>query len=412
MQLLTTSLPANDFHVNLSNHYPSKPYPPLHSKNLSTNSPTNVTPATPIPPTLTSLPDHYKINDPPKLSLPGSTLTPQTNISSSLVNSNSNGEYSKPTSNIFLDEPYPTRTTSVMVGSGPDGSCIDVYNDNQWAGECNTDTKSQGACPNSDGGDDPRTTGLWTVPLVCSPATSSKSVRSFDFERRSSDSQQLDDAGPSFISSTISEGGNTTMDTEACHGSGGGSINADSGATNTSTKPAGTHLCANQFSRRHARGGNYGLYSSGAGTGIPAQRAPCKKNKHNFFPKYVHLRPTLNPDMEKYIVIMSPFLREENSELACRANAQHRFYKPMNFIIWNCRGSISRDFRLAFKELIANHKPSLVVLLETHRKSHQSLPHEFSFSNVLAVPAEGRTGGMPLLWHDDLLSISNVSVTH
>ncbi|PHT45089.1 hypothetical protein CQW23_14247 [Capsicum baccatum] len=124
----------------------------------------------------------------------------------------------------------------------------------------------------------------------------------------------------------------------------------------------------------------------------------------NMFKCSVHLRPTLNPGVGKYAVIMSPSLRDRDSELACRANAQHRFYKPMNFIIWNYRGSISRDFRLASKELIANHKPALVVLLETHRKSHQSQPHEFSFSNVLAVPAEGRAGGMALLWPDDLIS--------
>ncbi|KAM3378830.1 hypothetical protein P3S68_011243 [Capsicum galapagoense] len=84
----------------------------------------------------------------------------------------------------------------------------------------------------------------------------------------------------------------------------------------------------------------------------------------------------------------------------------------MNFIIWNYRGSLFRDFRLAFKELITNHKPALVVLLETYRTRHQFLSHEFSFSNVLAVPAEGRDGGMELLWHDDLFNISSVSLMY
>ncbi|KAF3650570.1 hypothetical protein FXO38_17095 [Capsicum annuum] len=85
----------------------------------------------------------------------------------------------------------------------------------------------------------------------------------------------------------------------------------------------------------------------------------------NMFKCSIYVRPTMNPIVGKYVVIMSPSLRErdQDSEFACRANAQYRLYKPMNFIIWNCRGSISRDFRAAFKELISNHKPTLVVLL-------------------------------------------------
>ncbi|KAM3200754.1 hypothetical protein P3L10_033116 [Capsicum annuum] len=122
----------------------------------------------------------------------------------------------------------------------------------------------------------------------------------------------------------------------------------------------------------------------------------------------VHVRPTLNPDVGKYAVIMSFFLRQRDS----RANALYRVDKPMNFIIWNCSSFISRNFRLAFEELISNYKPSLVVLLETHRISDQSLPYEFSFSNVLAVLIEGRAGGMALLWHDDLLNISSVFLMH
>lgn len=123
----------------------------------------------------------------------------------------------------------------------------------------------------------------------------------------------------------------------------------------------------------------------------------------------IHVRPTLNPDMGKYALIMSPTLR--GSELACNSDIRYNFTRPMNFIIWNCRGTKSQEFRLAFKEILDNYKPVLVVLLEIHRENHQSLPTEFSFSNVAAVPAEGQAGGMAILWHDDVLHVTDVALT-
>ncbi|PHU23004.1 hypothetical protein BC332_08111 [Capsicum chinense] len=70
------------------------------------------------------------------------------------------------------------------------------------------------------------------------------------------------------------------------------------------------------------------------------------------------------------------------------------------------------DFRLNFRELIETHKPALVVLLETHRDNHQSMPYEFHFSNIVAVPAEGQVGGISILWHVNLLNVTNVALTH
>ncbi|KAM3284056.1 hypothetical protein P3S67_022854 [Capsicum chacoense] len=69
----------------------------------------------------------------------------------------------------------------------------------------------------------------------------------------------------------------------------------------------------------------------------------------------------------------------------------------MNFIIWNCRGSTRPDFRRNFRELLDFHKPALVVLLETHRENHQSLPHEFQFSSIIAAPGTGCAGGIAIL---------------
>lgn len=39
------------------------------------------------------------------------------------------------------------------------------------------------------------------------------------------------------------------------------------------------------------------------------------------------------------------------------------------------------------------------------------MPHEFNFSNVIAVPSVGQVGGIAILWHDHLLHISDIALT-
>ncbi|MCD7472804.1 hypothetical protein HAX54_014170, partial [Datura stramonium] len=75
--------------------------------------------------------------------------------------------------------------------------------------------------------------------------------------------------------------------------------------------------------------------------------------------------------------------------------------RPMNFLIWNCRGSTSPEFRMNFRALLDCHKPALVVLSETHRALHHTMPQEFHFSNVAVIPTEGQAGGIAILWRAD-----------
>lgn len=130
----------------------------------------------------------------------------------------------------------------------------------------------------------------------------------------------------------------------------------------------------------------------------------------NMFKCSIHVRPTMNPDVEKYALILSPSLRD-NDLASLNRSAPLDFHHPMNFLIWNCRGSTSTEFRMTFRQLLDFHRPTLVVLLETHRANHQSMPNEFHFSNVASVPAEGRAGGISILWHADLLNVTDVACT-
>lgn len=44
---------------------------------------------------------------------------------------------------------------------------------------------------------------------------------------------------------------------------------------------------------------------------------------------------------------------------------------PIIILIWNCRGNAGEDFRVALKDLIATHKPKVIVLTETRTGAKQ-----------------------------------------
>ncbi|KAF3682670.1 hypothetical protein FXO37_02220 [Capsicum annuum] len=162
------------------------------------------------------------------------------------------------------------------------------------------------------------------------------------------------------------------------------------------------------------RDGN-NIHLSGSGTGLSSQRIVQKKISvkcpQNIFKCSIHVRPTLNPDVGKYAIIMSPYLRDADL-LHTSSRRPLTFTRPMNFLIWNCRGSTSPEFKNHFKDLLELHKTTLVIILETHRMNHQTMPCEFHFSNIVAVPASGQAGGIAILWQADLLNIMDVAMTH
>ncbi|PHU07779.1 hypothetical protein BC332_24268 [Capsicum chinense] len=76
------------------------------------------------------------------------------------------------------------------------------------------------------------------------------------------------------------------------------------------------------------------------------------------------------------------------------------------------RHTVDLTNRLNFRELLKMHKPTLVVLLETCRDNHQSMPSKFHLSNIVAVPAKGKEGGIAILWYADHLNVTNMALTH
>lgn len=82
-----------------------------------------------------------------------------------------------------------------------------------------------------------------------------------------------------------------------------------------------------------------------------------------------------------------------------------------NFVIWNCRGSNNSDFRRNFGFMLDYHKPCLVALLETKMENHQTLRDDFLFTDMIEVPANGRSGGIVFLWSSRLITVDRITVT-
>ncbi|KAK4718343.1 hypothetical protein R3W88_016681 [Solanum pinnatisectum] len=70
----------------------------------------------------------------------------------------------------------------------------------------------------------------------------------------------------------------------------------------------------------------------------------------------------------------------------------------MNLIIWNCRCANGPDFIRNFRTLLDWHKPPMML-------------DEFPFNKMTKVPTMGNSGGLVVLWDDNLLELDEIATT-
>ncbi|KAL7254135.1 hypothetical protein ACSBR1_008521 [Camellia fascicularis] len=79
----------------------------------------------------------------------------------------------------------------------------------------------------------------------------------------------------------------------------------------------------------------------------------------------------------------------------------------MDMLFWNCRGAGNNKFRISFKELVAMHKPDLIVLMETK----VDLSSIGMFFNSLGYTASshvdpiGKSEGIWMLWNTNNVNV-------
>lgn len=75
----------------------------------------------------------------------------------------------------------------------------------------------------------------------------------------------------------------------------------------------------------------------------------------------------------------------------------------MNIILWNCRGARKPSFHKHVSELVRNHNPAMLVVMETRvggdraKETTDRLP----FDGSVHTDTIGYTGGLWMLWDSD-----------
>lgn len=66
---------------------------------------------------------------------------------------------------------------------------------------------------------------------------------------------------------------------------------------------------------------------------------------------------------------------------------------------------------LFLEGIVRNHKPVLLVLLETKMTDHKNITDILNFDSFIQSPAEGLSGGIVIMWNEDVVKLDNISVT-
>lgn len=97
------------------------------------------------------------------------------------------------------------------------------------------------------------------------------------------------------------------------------------------------------------------------------------------------------------------------SQLSANPSQQHpSMNRVHSFIIWNIRGGNNDEFKHHFRDLINTHNPYTVSLLETRMSNHIRIRDDFQFSNIVEIPAQGQSGGIAIVWHDNNVQLSHI----
>lgn len=82
--------------------------------------------------------------------------------------------------------------------------------------------------------------------------------------------------------------------------------------------------------------------------------------------------------------------------------------RPINIIIWNIRGASNEGAIRNLRDIINNYNPIVLALLETRQEDHSRLRDTFKFTGMMEQPIVGRSSGIVLLWHDNVVVVTNV----
>ena len=75
----------------------------------------------------------------------------------------------------------------------------------------------------------------------------------------------------------------------------------------------------------------------------------------------------------------------------------------MNIIAWNCKGTRKPAFKSHVRELVHNHDPAILIVMETWIGGDRvmEIMDELPFDGAIHFDIIGYAGGLWLLWNED-----------
>lgn len=79
----------------------------------------------------------------------------------------------------------------------------------------------------------------------------------------------------------------------------------------------------------------------------------------------------------------------------------------MSILTWNCRGGAHPEFIKAITDLVSQHKPMLIFIIETRLPAVMAddLKVELKYDSVHGVDSNGLSGGIWMIWDSTRISV-------
>ena len=85
----------------------------------------------------------------------------------------------------------------------------------------------------------------------------------------------------------------------------------------------------------------------------------------------------------------------------------------MNIIVWNYRGALKPSFQKYVRELVQNHDPTILVVMETRvgGEKARAITNNLLFDGAIHTNTIGYAGGLWVLWKSNKVEVSSLAST-
>ena len=87
-------------------------------------------------------------------------------------------------------------------------------------------------------------------------------------------------------------------------------------------------------------------------------------------------------------------------------------YLVMNIIAWNCREALKPSSQNHVRQLVHNHDPAIMIIMETHigGERARNIIDKLPFDGAMHINTIGFTGGLWLLWSSDKVQVNQLAL--